>query len=52
MPEEWYSRQQYFKFKRIHAGQNGNSIITKLNEYLYEDTCREVDQSGEPTSVE
>jgi hypothetical protein len=52
MPEEWYSRQQYFKFKRIYPGQNSNSIITKLNEYLYENTCREVDQSGESTSVE
>lgn len=52
MPQDWYSRQQYFKFKRIYPGQSGKSIITKLNEYLHEDTCREVNQSGESTSVE
>jgi len=49
MPEEWYSRQQYFKFKRIYPGQSGNSIIIKLNEYLYENTCREFNQGGEST---
>lgn len=42
MPQEWYDKQQYFKFKRIFAGQNSKSIIIKLNEYLYENTCREV----------
>jgi hypothetical protein len=50
MPQEWYSRQQYFKFKRIFQGQSANSIIIKLNEYLYEDTCREVNYGGESTS--
>jgi hypothetical protein len=50
VPEEWYSRQQYFKFKRIFPGQTGKSIIIKLNEYLYENTCREIDQSGQPTN--
>jgi hypothetical protein len=49
MPQEWYDKQQYFKFKRIFAGQSGNSIIIKLNEYLYEDTCREVNYGGEST---
>jgi hypothetical protein len=52
MPQDWYDRQNYFKFKRIYPSQSGNSIINKLNEYLYENTCREVDQSGESTSVE
>ena len=49
MPQEWYSRRQYFKFKRIFQGQSANSIIIKLNEYLYEDTCREVNYGGEST---
>ena len=42
MPQAWYDTQNYFKFKRIYAGQSGKSIIIKLNEYLYENTCREV----------
>ena len=42
MPQEWFDKQNYFRFKRIFPGQTSMSIITKLNEYLYEDTCREV----------
>jgi hypothetical protein len=49
MPYEWYTRQNYFKFKRIFPGQTNNEIIIKLNEYLYENTCREFNQSGEST---
>jgi len=51
MPQDWYNRQQYFKFKRIYPGQSGKSIIIKLNEYLYENTCRESNQSGESTTI-
>lgn len=50
MPQDWYDKQNYFKFKRIFPGLSGNSIITKLNEYLYENTCREVNYGGESTS--
>jgi hypothetical protein len=50
IPQDWYDKQNYFKFNRIYPGQSGKTIIDKLNEYLYEDTCREVDQSGESTS--
>lgn len=51
MSQEWYDKQKYFKFNRIIIlGQSANSIIIKLNEYLYEDTCREVNYSGESTS--
>jgi hypothetical protein len=49
MPQDWYDRQNYFQFKRIYPGQSGNSIIIKLNEYLYENTCREFNQGGEST---
>ena len=52
MPQDWYDRQQYFKFKRIYPGQSGNSIIIKLNEYLYEDKSGEVNYGGESTSIE
>ena len=51
MPQEWYNTQNYFKFKRIYPGQSGKSIIIKLNEYLYENTCREINQGGEPTTT-
>jgi len=50
MPQEWYNKQNYFKFKRIFPRQSVKTIITKLNEYLYEDTCREINQGGESTS--
>jgi hypothetical protein len=51
MPQDWYDRQQYFKFKRIYPKQTGKTVIKKLNEYLYENTCREVNQSGESTTI-
>ena len=51
MPQDWYDKQKYFKFKRIFPGQSGNSIIIKLNEYLYENTCREINQGGESTTT-
>ena len=50
MPQEWYDRHNYFKFERIYPEQSANSIIIKLNEYLYENTCREVNYGGESTS--
>lgn len=51
MPQEWYDKQNYFKFKRIYPGQPVKTIITKLNEYLYENTCGEINQSGESTTT-
>lgn len=43
MPQEWYNTQNYFKFKRIFPGEHVTTIITKLNEYLYENENREID---------
>ena len=50
VPQDWYDKQNYFKFKRIFPGQSGNSIIIKLNEYLYEDKSGEINYGGESTS--
>jgi hypothetical protein len=49
MSQEWYDKQNYFKFKRIFPGQRVNSIIIKLNEYLYEDKSGEINYGGEST---
>jgi hypothetical protein len=49
MPQEWYDKQKYFNFKRILVGKSSKHVIIKLNEYLYEDTCREVNYGGEST---
>jgi hypothetical protein len=51
MPQDWYDKQNYFKFKRIFPGQSGNSIIIKLNEYLYEDKSGEINYGGESTTT-
>lgn len=51
MPQDWYDKQNYFKFKRIFPGKSGNSIIIKLNEYLYEDKSGEVNYGGESTTT-
>lgn len=42
MPEEWYEKQNYFKFKRIFPSTSSKMVMNILNKYLYEDTCREI----------